>query len=70
MEEREIAVGLDLGCGTGYSALALAHHALGVVGVEPSPHMLRRATAHPRVRYVTGAADIYYHTHRLAAGKS
>lgn len=56
-DERESAVGLDVGCGTGYSALALARHARRVVGVEPSPHMLQRATPHRGVRYVAGAAE-------------
>ncbi len=49
--------GLDIGCGTGYSALALAELCERVVGVDPSPAMLERATPHERVRYLPGSGD-------------
>lgn len=48
---------LDVGCGTGLSAVALAAVAERVVGVDPSPAMLARAVAHPRVEYREGSAE-------------
>lgn len=49
--------GLDIGCGTGYSALALAELCERVVGVDPSAAMLERAAPHERVRYLPGSGD-------------
>lgn len=43
--------GLDIGCGTGQSALALTKYCTKVFGVEPSQHMLERALNHPKVEY-------------------
>ncbi len=51
------AVGLDVGCGTGYSALALADWCDYVHAVDPSQAMLDRAMPHPRVAYQNGAAE-------------
>lgn len=50
-------IGLDVGCGTGYSAVALADHARRVYGIDPSPSMLSRAMAHERVSYLGGRAE-------------
>ena len=50
-------IGLDIGCGTGYSAIALAQHCDRVIGLEPSQPMLNKATAHPRISYVHGSGD-------------
>jgi SAM-dependent methyltransferase len=50
-------VGLDVGCGTGRSAVALAAHCARVYGVDPSPAMLAEATAHDRVTYREGTAE-------------
>ncbi|HET8656206.1 MAG TPA: class I SAM-dependent methyltransferase [Longimicrobiaceae bacterium] len=50
-------VGLDVGCGTGYSAVALAEYCRRVYGIDPSPSMLGQATAHERVSYLGGAAE-------------
>lgn len=44
--------GLDVGCGTGRSALALAHHCRHVTALDPSTAMLQRAVPHPRIRYL------------------
>jgi SAM-dependent methyltransferase len=49
--------GLDIGCGTGYSAIALAHHCDRVLGLEPSQPMLDKATIHPKISYVLGSGD-------------
>ena len=45
--------GLDVGCGTGQSALALTHFCKQVTGVDPSQAMLEKATPHPAVTYQT-----------------
>lgn len=50
-------VGLDVGCGTGYSTVALAEHCGRVYGIDPSPAMLANAMAHERVSYLGGAAE-------------
>lgn len=47
--------GLDVGCGTGYSAIALAAHCQRVLGLDPSPDMLARAQPHPQVTYRPGS---------------
>ncbi|GAB5536885.1 MAG: hypothetical protein Rubg2KO_31340 [Rubricoccaceae bacterium] len=48
--------GLDVGCGTGVSAVALAAFCKRVIGVEPSASMLNQATPHEQVTYLSGAA--------------
>ncbi len=49
--------GLDVGCGTAQSSMALAELAAEVAGVDSAPQMLAAATAHPRIRYVAGSAE-------------
>jgi SAM-dependent methyltransferase len=49
--------GLDVGCGTGYSTLALARYCDAVLGVDASHEMLNSARAHPKITYAHGAAD-------------
>jgi SAM-dependent methyltransferase len=51
------AVGLDIGCGTGYSAIALANYCDQVFGLDPSEAMLATATRHPRITYLRGEGD-------------
>lgn len=48
---------LDIGCGAGYSAVALAEYCDQVFGLEPSQPMLDEATIHPQVSYVNGGGD-------------
>jgi len=52
---------LDLGCGTGGFALAIAHHTRAhVIGVDVAPHLLRYAVAQSRTlpsRWVLGQAE-------------
>ncbi len=43
--------GLDVGCGTGKSSVALIHYCNEIVGVDPSPAMLQFAIRHPKVKY-------------------
>jgi len=50
-------IGLDVGCGTGYSSVALTEHCDRVIGLEPSQPMLDAVTVHPRVSYVNGSGD-------------
>ena len=47
-------IGLDVGCGTGYSTVALAEYCKRVVGLDPNQPMLNKATAHPKISYVNG----------------
>ncbi|MDZ7718847.1 MAG: class I SAM-dependent methyltransferase [Balneolaceae bacterium] len=49
--------GLDVGCGTGYSTLALAKYCSNVIGIDPSQSMLDRATEYPNVKYVEGSGE-------------
>lgn len=43
--------GLDVGCGTGHSAIALSAFCQEVTGIEPSKDMLSRAISHSGVHY-------------------
>ncbi|MEM7384609.1 MAG: class I SAM-dependent methyltransferase, partial [Verrucomicrobiota bacterium] len=49
--------GLDLGCGTGYSAVALTEFCDEVVGLDISRSMLDSASPHPQITYVEGRGD-------------
>lgn len=54
---RTFEVGLDVGCGTGYSAVALADLCERVVAVDPSQAMLDEATRHPGITYLPGSGN-------------
>src|SRR5512135_2775248 len=56
-ESAHFRAGLDVGCGTGYSALALADACDRVYGIDPSASMLARATADQKVAYLRATAD-------------
>lgn len=49
--------GLDIGCGTGYSAIALAKYCSQVYGIDPSLAMLTSATPHPKITYRQGSGE-------------
>jgi ubiquinone/menaquinone biosynthesis C-methylase UbiE len=49
--------GLDIGCGTGLSTLALASHASLAVGVDSVEEMLRHAIPGPNAAYCSAAAE-------------
>jgi len=49
--------GLDIGCGTGYSAIALGKHCSHVYGIEPSKSMLKEAISHENITYLQGSGD-------------
>lgn len=44
-------LGLDVGCGTGHSSIALANSCEKVIGIEPSIEMLNKSLKHPSVEY-------------------
>ncbi len=50
-------MGLDIGCGTGYSALALTKYCERVIGLDSSPSMLADAKSHNQITYVCGQGD-------------
>jgi SAM-dependent methyltransferase len=48
---------LDVGCGTGQSAVALAEIADSVIAIDASQEMLDQATHRPNIRYRLGRAE-------------
>lgn len=48
--------GLDIGCGTGRSTLALADICSKIFGVDSSRRMLDKATENPKITYLFGSA--------------
>ncbi|RMG21230.1 MAG: class I SAM-dependent methyltransferase [Bacteroidetes bacterium] len=48
--------GLDIGCGTGHSTMALLNYCRQLVGLDPSPDMIQNAQTHPRIQYVLAHA--------------
>ncbi len=53
--------GLDVGCGTGYSAIALSRYCDRVFGVDSSRAMLDSAQTHEKVTYIHGELDSNIH---------
>ena len=49
--------GSDIGCGTGYSALAFAEYCNHVFGLDSSQPMLDAAEKHPKITYICGTGD-------------
>ncbi|MDA9763886.1 class I SAM-dependent methyltransferase [Opitutales bacterium] len=49
--------GLDIGCGTGYSAIALSDYCDQVIGIDPSKSMIQQAVEHPSIEYIHGKED-------------
>ncbi|HJO93106.1 MAG TPA: class I SAM-dependent methyltransferase [Victivallales bacterium] len=47
--------GLDVGCGTGYSAKALTKYCSHVYGIDPSKSMLEEATKNAKITYLQGS---------------
>jgi SAM-dependent methyltransferase len=50
-EKSRFAYGLDVGCGTGQSALALTHFCEKVMAIDPSTSMLENAIPHYQIEY-------------------
>jgi SAM-dependent methyltransferase len=55
------STGLDIGCGTGYSAVALAGFCDRVVGIDSSAAMLEQAQPHPHVIYLHASGEQLSH---------
>lgn len=55
--DETFSIGLDIGCGTGRSTVALANYCDRVMGIDPSHSMLADAEQHPKVSYVCAAGD-------------
>lgn len=53
------ASGLDFGCGTGYSAVALAKYSDHVCGVDLNQEMLSLAEPHPKITYTLGTVGSF-----------
>jgi len=49
--ERHFDHGLDVGCGTGSSSVAISGFCNRVTAIDPSDQMLRRANRHPSISY-------------------
>lgn len=49
--------GLDVGCGTGYSAAALTKYCRHVYAIDPSQSMLERATPREKITYRQGTGE-------------
>lgn len=49
--------GLDVGCGTGYSAAALSDYCLHVYGIDPSQSMLDDSTPHEKISFLRGRGE-------------
>jgi len=49
--------GLDVGCGPGYSAIALTRYCDHVFGIDPSRAMLDVAQRHLKITYLHGSGD-------------
>ena len=56
-QSRARETGLDIGCGTGYSARELANFCNFVVGLEPSEAMLGQAGKHAKVKFVNAPGE-------------
>src|SRR5690625_1496286 len=48
---------LDVGCGTGYSSLALVPFSDRICGIDNSEEMLNLAEKHPKISYKFGDVD-------------
>lgn len=56
-EHESYEFGLDVGCGTGHSSVALTRYCQHVVGIEPSDLMLKRASWAANIEYMRGSAE-------------
>ncbi len=55
--QKPVARALDVGCGTGLSAVALKTLARTVVGLDAAPAMLAHAPRDKRIRYIAATAE-------------
>lgn len=54
---RSTAVGLDVGCGVGHSAIALVRYCANAYAIDASPFMLARAAEDDRVTYFAARVE-------------
>jgi SAM-dependent methyltransferase len=47
----KFCMGLDIGCGTGQSSIALTNFCNKVIGIDPSEGMLKKSIIHPNIEY-------------------
>ena len=57
LENQQFEVGLDIGCGTGCSTIALADNCRQIFGVDSSQYMLDKARKTPKVNYLHGSGE-------------
>ena len=57
MPDEHFKIGLDVGCGTGCSTVALAKYCDKVIGIDPNQPMLDQAVVHPGISYIKGFGD-------------
>jgi len=56
-QDESFQTGLDIGCGTGYSTIALTGYCERVFGLDPNEPMLDKASEHPKITYICGTGD-------------
>lgn len=54
IKDKKFNIGLDIGCGTGYSTEALSKYCEKVHGIDPSHSMLKRTTGNDKINYMLG----------------
>jgi len=47
----DFSLGIDIGCGTGHSSIALSKFCKKVIGIDPSENMIENAIVYPNVKY-------------------
>ena len=57
LENQQFEIGLDIGCGTGCSTIALVERCRQVFGIDSSQHMLDRASKTSKVAYLHGSGE-------------
>ena len=56
-ESDKVNVGLDIGCGTGVSSIALVPYCASVLGIDPSEAMIAQAADAPNITYQLGSGE-------------
>ncbi|MFS4449073.1 class I SAM-dependent methyltransferase [Maribacter sp. 2307UL18-2] len=56
-EGERFGTGLDVGCGTGRSTIALADYCDSVIGIDPSSAMLDTAIQNPKIKYLNAILE-------------
>jgi len=56
-QDESFQTGLDIGCGTGYSTIALTDYCERVFGLDPNEPMLEKASENPKITYICGTGN-------------